>query len=248
MATLAQAWPPTRALQAQVLSNLPVTCPLRRSGPGPRHLQETSAGPQREESLGNISKASGSAGVQDQLCSLRRGTAARLTTALPSQQDPETLPRRSVSPGPWGPEGLCQGQGLDCQLSVPSLHRSPGGADSLGVGQGALDVSLSSPGLLLAPPPWESTRGPSCSELNPPSSPSCPVPTLPTSPSGSHSWAHVRPTPFSCEALAPEDPDVSPCSRQGRLSTREGRTGAMGGAGHRLGALLVPGRAAPLEG
>ena len=165
-------------------SVLPVTCPLRRSGPGPRHLQETSAGPQREESLGNISKASGSAGVQDQLCSLRRGTAARLTTALPSQQDPETLPRRSVSPGPWGPEGLCQGQGLDCQLSVPSLRRSPGGADSLGVGQGALDVSLSSPGCFWLHRPGRAPGGLPAPSSTPLALPPVLLPPSPPAPRG----------------------------------------------------------------
>ena len=44
-------------LQAQVPSVLPVTCHLQRRDPGLRHLQEASAGPQREESPGNISKA-----------------------------------------------------------------------------------------------------------------------------------------------------------------------------------------------
>lgn len=98
---LAQACPPTYALQAQVPSVLPVTCHLRRRDPGLRHLQEASAGPQREESPGNISKAGrGCRGAGPALLSRRgHGRKGRVTSAPASQQDPAMLPRRSVSPG-----------------------------------------------------------------------------------------------------------------------------------------------------
>lgn len=98
------------------------------------------------------------------------------------------------------------------------------------MGQGPLDICLSPqprPGLLPAPPGSGST-------------------SLGKQPRG-------LPAPCSNPLALPpvlRTPDVSPCSCQGCLSTQEGRTGLGrgGGAGHGLGALSVPGWAAPLGG